>query len=388
MSLLLNRKSKINYGGLILSLLILFSNPMWFTWNYRIFYILFFSGLLILFLLPRIRNNIRILYSQLVATFVFFLYFCVFSSLLGGVQTYFFLSFSVVLLWPLIYENEKKFTLSYLTTFLTCLMLISFIPWFINTYLFSLPSFGTIGYYESKGMDVVIQNYILFIQVEHDFLIRFYSVFDEPGTIGTLIAFVLYGNKYNFKDKRNVVLLISAVFTFSLAFYILLGVGIVIQKVKGLKTILLYGFLLTIVGISIVYFLQNDATFNVTVLDRFNNIGDSMESRESRYLVVFYENFVNTQEFFYGKGRDFLLEYGWMFTGQSYKFFILEFGILGLLVLFLTYFSFIKVYNTYTIGLLILFTISFIQRPFALLSWQILLFIVILANGRLIDKKS
>src|SRR5690606_28258663 len=119
------------------------------------------------------------------------------------------------------------------------IVFVSGIPWLIHTFAFPLPMWGgTIQYYESKGMDNILENYILFIQVQHEFVVRFYSIFDEPGTLGTLSAFVLYGNRYMFRRKENLIILIGGILTFSLAFYILLIAGLFIQNIRNIKQIL------------------------------------------------------------------------------------------------------------------------------------------------------
>lgn len=50
--------------------------------------------------------------------------------------------------------------------------------------------------------------------------VRFQSVFLEPGYLGTLLAFLLYANKYDFKQWYNKVFAVALILTFSLAGYI------------------------------------------------------------------------------------------------------------------------------------------------------------------------
>ncbi len=59
-----------------------------------------------------------------------------------------------------------------------------------------------------------MNNYLLFVTMATANTFRFYSMFDEPGVLGTLSAFVLFANKYDFKRKSNLIILIGAFFHF------------------------------------------------------------------------------------------------------------------------------------------------------------------------------
>jgi hypothetical protein len=50
---------------------------------------------------------------------------------------------------------------------------------------------------------------------------RFMGPFDEPGVVGTISVLILVVEKFNLKSKRNVVVLIAGLISFSLAFYVL-----------------------------------------------------------------------------------------------------------------------------------------------------------------------
>ena len=367
--------------AVLIALIILVSNPVWFLWEFRFLVVLFFLAILVLILLPRLHN--KKLVSQVVFTLpitvLFFLYFVVLSGLVGGFQTYLFASFIILLIHPLFYEYEKSMALKIITYTLASIVFVSLFFWLIHTYMFALPMLGGyISYYESKGMDSVIENYLVFIQVQHDFLIRFYSIFDEPGTLGTLSAFILYANKYDFRKKANIIILVGAIFTFSMAFYILFLIGLLIQYVNNVRRILLMAFGTLLVFSCVLYFFSDNITFQTTVLGRFSNIEASINNRESHYLDNYYSYFFSGSDVLYGKGRSFLVSNPILFEGQTYKFFIIEFGVLGLVIILITYIGLIRSFNLFQIGVLIIFFLSFVQRPFIAQSWQILLFILII----------
>ena len=91
---------------------------------------------------------------------------------------------------------------------------------------------------EYPGNDVYIfYNYIFLIRgvLYNSEGLKFQSVFLEPGYIGTLLAFMLYLNEYNFKKWYNKIMLLSLVISFSLAGYVttIIGYGIYLKSKKS-----------------------------------------------------------------------------------------------------------------------------------------------------------
>jgi len=372
--------------SLLLALIVLISNPVWFLWNIRFYIVAFLVFLLVVFLLPRLGrgDNFLAIFRKISITFLFFVYFVIISSLIGGFQLYVLISFVILLLYPLIKDKEKEIALKMITKMLAVIVFVSFIPWVVNTFIIQLPMLGGyIEYYDTKGMDSVIENYILFIQIKHDFLIRFYSIFDEPGTLGTLSAFILYANRFDFRQKQNIIILIGGCFTFSMAFYILMLLGLLIVNLNRFKRIVVSIIYVILFVIFMFLVLENNETFKTVIIDRFQNVNSSLENRESFYLNYFYDYFVNSSEIWFGIGRDFILSKNSLLAGQSYKFFIIEFGLFGFLCAVITYLSMVKKINLFQLGLFILFFVSFIQRPFLIQPWQILLFILIIGSSEI-----
>lgn len=52
---------------------------------------------------------------------------------------------------------------------------------------------------------------------------RFSGIWDEPGYVGTISAFLLIADKVNLRKKRNIFLLLGGIISYSLAFYVLIG---------------------------------------------------------------------------------------------------------------------------------------------------------------------
>ena len=63
---------------------------------------------------------------------------------------------------------------------------------------------------------------------------RFQSIFLEPGYMASLLSFLLYAVKYNFKRWENVVILVAIIVSFSLAGYIITFTGYTIYLLTNL----------------------------------------------------------------------------------------------------------------------------------------------------------
>ncbi|MBO6185067.1 MAG: hypothetical protein J6O88_10350 [Chryseobacterium sp.] len=370
-------KSLSKYIPLLLTLIVFFQNPIWIFWNVGMYGIAICSILLFLILNKRIERQ-RHSYKTKIFPITFYISFFIFFMSLYEIRlsSVFFLFILICL--PIISNEEKNKTLNLITTVLCVIVSVSLVPWFINTFLYKL-SWGYEMYYADwKGDDgkTVLTNYYLFVQAKHDFIIRFYSLFDEPGVLGTLGAFVLIANRFNFRDKRNIVILIGCIFTFSLAFYVLVSIGLILLSKISFKNIFFGGLFV----LPVLYFLLGNETFNTSIIDRANNYDDSsIESRTSGALNQFFDEYVTTIDFILGKGLKFFSENKAM-SGQGYKFFLIEYGLLGFVILLLIYISFIKNYNRQSFWVLFIFLISFLQRPSLFTPWCLIIFVLAISQ--------
>ena len=277
-------------------------------------------------------------------------------------------------------EIELRNSFNYITKYLYFVILISLPAWLINMYVYELPVFGELDLSEAKGGALYIyNNYLLFVTDAFRDYFRFYSVFDEPGTLGTFAAFVLYGNRYDFKKKENVVILIGALFTYSMAFYMLTSIGWVYQSSKSIERMLLSIVSISCIAVILVNILADDLAFRMSVLDRFTDVGlNNVENRTGEYVNMFWERYIRSTDFIFGMGISYI-ENNFFDFGNSYKRFAIQYGLFGLVVLFFMYVCLIRKWNRYTMGALMLFVLSFLQRPFAFTAWQILLFSAIIS---------
>lgn len=89
--------------------------------------------------------------------------------------------------------------------------------------------------------------------------LRFASIFNEPGYLGTILGLLLLLDGFDLRDKKNLVLFIGGMLTLSVAFYVfaLLGLLAYSIKKKSLKSLLIYAVLVTLSLIAIIHFFPD-----------------------------------------------------------------------------------------------------------------------------------
>lgn len=357
--------------------IVLSQNHPWFLWPNSYMW----SAILIVVLLFLCASRLSFItvngnffaISSLIVILVSF--FCIYTAL-QSFRTSSVLSIVVFILVFALRKGEKIKALDKLTTLLSLIVLLAIVARLTNDYLFPLPHLP-LSYPDWKGDIPVleIKNFFWYIEPAGLAGNRLYSIFDEPGTLGTLIAFLLVGNNFNFRDSRNLVLLVGGVLTFSLAFFVISAFGFFLLRLssplKLAKGVVV--FVLAVLG-TVIFFWDNDA-FRMIVINRIADLFVfGLESRNPQVLDIFYSQYIISPEALLGMGTNFHLENPTIFLGQSYKLFLIEYGFVGLLLVFSLYFCLIL--RDWKIGLVCLavFFVSFLQRPFLFTPWQILLF--------------
>lgn len=335
-----------------------------------------------LVLLLLIRNHcLKVGFSDLIIC-VFFLYIFLFIPLFYDFRISSFFIFGSYLVGISLDREIFKNSLFFVTKYLYYIILISLPAWLIHLYVYEFPLFGELDLSEMKGTYSVCNNYLFFV-TNPAFLdsYRFYSMFDEPGVLGTLSAFALYGNKYDFSKKENIVILIGSLFTYSMTFYLLTLLGWFYQSICSLSLRKILSSIVLIIAIFSVlfFFLSEDVAFQRSVLDRFSEIGfDQVENRTGENVNVFWKKYITSSDFILGMGTSFLENF--YDFGNSYKRFIIEYGLLGTILLLVIYLRFVRKWNRLVFGFFIIFLLSFLQRPYAFSAWQMFIFISTISN--------
>lgn len=278
--------------------------------------------------------------------------------------------------------KESVRVVDLVTSYISISILISLPLWLIHQYLYEFQPFQVMDISSWKGNDGDFYlNYVFFVTYDGIEANRFYSLFDEPGVLGTISAFILWANGYNFKDKRCLLILIGALFTYSMAFYSLTVFGWLAKSKFKVSSVIKTMILLVLIGGCALYILKDNLAFQQSILYRFSNLDESgVASRTTEEFNKRWDSFVRTSDLVFGLGSGSTSK----FAGKtSYRVFVMEYGVIGLLILLFAYFRNIKIKNYYTLMTLFIFVLSFLQRPDLFNPENILLFTCIVRTTEL-----
>lgn len=262
-----------------------------------------------------------------------------------------FIYFTTLALIPF---SDSRFLLdsfSFFRKILAVLTVVSLVLWILVTILdVDLP-------YEVLEPLNDLKNYVyhsyFFLVVPDKILdaefIKFCCMFDEPGVVGTYSLLLLFADNFNFKNRENIVFLISGIVSFSFFFYLGLimfliantMLGQVKIKYKVLTVIIAVGFLIAIQSIPILndmvgYRLEYDSTTGKLVGD--NRSSDDLDS----YIA----SIRGTSAYYWGD-RDDIVNYYLLHAGLNTA--ILRYGIvfIFLYIMFFVLFSYRMYHRNY-----------------------------------------
>ena len=238
--------------------------------------------------------------------------------------------------------------------------------------LFSTPQYG------------VYANYIFNIHSLDVYSERFNACFCEPGHLGMIMSFLLYVNKYQVRKWYVMVCLASLLLSLSLAGYVLLLLGYLFYSLCRSSVTRSIGYLFFggIISI-IVYFISTNYNgghnyVNEKIIERLEYDEDrgsiKGDNRVSPATDAFFKS-SDLSDFIVGMRSSKMMQ-DWNLRGSGYKIFIMEYGIVSLVLVFLLYFFITKraakVRRRYCYGLLLLYCAAFIQRSYPFwASWLI-----------------
>lgn len=334
----------------------------WFIWGYGL--ISHFQYLSLLALLVKFLHEKRLKGNKGVAVFFLLLFYFVIMQIFNAVHlSYLFVSLAFLMALRFSFVEGSN-VIRILTSYIFISIIIPLPAWLFHQFVSPLPSFGSldIGTMKGGGGSVLMENYLFFVTMQDKLAMRFYSWYDEPGVLGTLAPFILWANKFNLRDYRNIVIIIGGLFTFSMAFYFLTILGWLFTSRKSIKKITISIIAILIIGSSLYLVMEDNLAFQQSVVYRLTNYDDNgVESRIGYDRDQLWNRARQSGDLVFGLGSGALNDYGGI--SSSYKLFILEFGYIGCLVLFFAYFSMLNRRDMQGLLTLFLFGLSFMQRP-------------------------
>ena len=235
--------------------------------------------------------------------------------------------------------------LNNLATFIAkvfALLLIPSMAFFILYLIgFSLPYvnavFGDNQYSFSNYYFFMIDDRFLMVIIP-----RFQSVFLEPGHLGSATTVLLMRQIGQWKKWWNVILVIASVISFSLAAYAILislmFLSLWVQRKNLLGKLIVTVSLISVVGISSVFYNDGDNLVNNLILSRLevdDRTGEMVgNNRVDAGFEKEFDEFITTSDAFFGRDMSKVVSG----SGNSgYRVFIYQNGLFGLLLVLLFY---------------------------------------------------
>jgi len=222
------------------------------------------------------------------------------------------------------------------------------------------------GVYYREYFGMVVLNTQIFTLGTGE-LFRLSSVFPEPGVVGTVSALLLTVTRFDVKNWKGVILLVSGILSFSLAFYVLACMYLILKKP-------FYLFILAGLLSALFFYLPDDIKDNriikYYVMERGEALFVNFDEVDNRLNDCFerrYDEFLNSSDIFIGNG--YKASISTMCNVSSYKNVIYDYGIIGFLILVLLYIiillSKIRTKSDFMncVPLLIVFFATSYQRP-------------------------
>lgn len=241
---------------------------------------------------------------------------------------------------------------------------VSLFVW--GCYQLNLPiGIQTVKFY--YGGFAVYKKWIIFAIYHHNGSLttltdRLCGIFNEPGALGTICALMFIATFRHSKKWEKVLLLLTGLFTYSAAFFILIfGYLVIYLLQKDIRyvaiAIIIGAFFLKIPEID----FGNEALNRVAARMELTDSGFAGDNRLDESYKIGYEAMKKTSKIYWGYGK------GFSFKGNSssYVNYIVQFGYIGFGIMILQWIvaSLHRVMNREQLIYVLFFFISLYQRP-------------------------
>lgn len=254
------------------------------------------------------------------------------------------------------------------SNWMAILLVLSIVFW--GLYLLGVPLPHSTQTIELDGSSryLIVDNYYLFrtsAYSNESFIEfpRYNGFFLEPGHMGTILAFFLYANGYNFKKKRNIVFLLAILITLSAATYTITVIGYILFKAASgsfkytFRALLLVGVLLLFA----LLYNGGDNVVNELILGKLTRAEGALDGRITYETQALYDKIWSNGDYFWGLGYVHLMD------SAGFKVFFVMNGIVGVVLVLLTYFNIYKTsISKFTLYMFFLYMINFLQRTYCL----------------------
>jgi hypothetical protein len=291
------------------------------------------------------------------------------------------LSILPVVLVIFLSPKDKLELLDFFTNSMAVILFLSLLVWVLLLAKISLPSLGIVS---NPAWDAyVYENYFFCLRNIPLYTNRFTSIFLEPGHLGMILSLLLFVNKFDIKRRAIWIILIAVFFTFSLAAYILTFLSFFIYLVLfSRKSLTYFAISVVLIASGYIFFTNwNDGKniVNEKILSRLEydkSKGIAGNNRVQKSLDNYYARFINKDEAWLGIGLARYEAQNFGAGNAGYKVFLIQNGIVGMSLIFLFY-LYLALANKskFSIMLLIVYVIAFLQRAYPFWACELLIFI-------------
>ena len=260
--------------------------------------------------------------------------------------------------------DYKENLLSFTTKWYAILILISLLMYFASLFI-SLPSIGTFVH----SIYPPFLNHIFYLETTFDYgtFVRFNAFFLEPGHQALLSTFLILANRFSFKECPWLwILLIAVIFSFSLAGYLLLFTGYALLKINSLlKAFIAFVILAAVVG-GATYWSGGNNAMNELIISRLEQDSEKGIKGNNRFTNntdFTYMRILKSKDIWTGVKEKTNIK---LIEGAGYKIYIINYGLIGVILSFLFYLSLVPPNPDYryTISFIIVLILCFIQRSY------------------------
>jgi hypothetical protein len=197
-------------------------------------------------------------------------------------------------------------------------------------------------------------------------------------------SFLLLANKFEFKRREVLIILIALIFTLSLAAYVLTLISFSLYMLFNIKQRFAYLSKWVLILMCSYFFFTswNDGNnvINEQIISRleYDESNDDIvgNNRVQESFNEYYLDFINTELAWVGIGAKKYNQIDFGPGNAGYKVFLVQYGILGTLLISFFY-IFLAAYNKskLALALLIIYTLAFLQRAYPFWACELIIFI-------------
>ncbi len=300
-----------------------------------------------------------------------YFYLTIFHSYDGKIKIVGVLSFILCTIFYLSSDNIKLETFKIIKKVWVVISVLSIICYISNVLNLFIP-YRELPYYSLNDSEKYVSYGIIFLHKAGVYL-RLCGICNEPGFFGTVSAFILCASGMNLKNKSNLIIFIAGIFTFSVAFAVIIFVYLLLRSMENIKIFLVL-MMIIICGILVITNIETNnpnIEYFVSRIDRITstkNVGRSNSQLDNLYDITLKNHPL------FGMGYRYVNS---MSVGavSSYKVFIVEYGIMGCALFWGLLLLSVICKNRRAMYFVFVFFLSLYQRPgIMVLPYQILLF--------------